>query len=339
MAQRHGYGENSNVYAKYATQSLDEFAPGGSAGDELESMLKSAGLPIRAIHEAAPRSNQIWTGNKPAATLPTTTAAAAAPKQPWLPTPNKSKEAAYAAANKAKAAAPAPAAAVPVAEPVAAPAAPVAAKEPTPDSPTARYSGKTGELTAYGAELAAKEKVDIQAAQAAANKAKAAPAAPVAASAAPAAPSSDAIPTSAEQDAADARVAASGASPAEVAKQRAAREQTIAARTSRTAPTVKTADPSVDPRINPIANPRINPIANPRINPIANPATNPEAAAIAAMKAKNPKLAAMMAQAGLDDQGNDIAAAQLQRQRAAEIKESQAGDALLARIKSLALLR
>ena len=36
---------------------------------------------------------------------------------------------------------------------------------------------------------------------------------------------------------------------------------------------------------------------------------NPEAAAIAAMKAKNPKLAAMMAQAGLDDQGNDIAAA------------------------------
>ena len=36
---------------------------------------------------------------------------------------------------------------------------------------------------------------------------------------------------------------------------------------------------------------------------------NPEAAAIAAMKAKNPKLAAMMAQAGLDDQGRKIAPA------------------------------
>jgi hypothetical protein len=90
-------------------------------------------------------------------------------------------------------------------------------------------------------------------------------------------PGSDATPTSAEQDAADARVAASGASPEEVAKQRAAREQTIAARTSRTAPTVKTADPSVDPRLNPTANPRLNPTANPAINPTANPAINPTA--------------------------------------------------------------
>jgi hypothetical protein len=135
----------------------------------------------------------------------------------------------------------------------------VAAKEPTPDSPTARYSGKTGELTAYGAELAAKEKADIQAAQAAAaaNKAKAAPAAPVAA---PAAPTTTGM---------------------------------FQPRT--TSPATNPAGKKVD------------------IVQAANTAMaaggNPEAAAIAAMKAKNPKLAAMMAQAGLDDQGNDIAAA------------------------------
>jgi hypothetical protein len=109
----------------------------------------------------------------------------------------------------------------------------------------------------------------------AATLAKTAPAA--GAAPLPVAEDTDAAPTSAEQDAADARVAASGASPEEVAKQRAAREQTIAARTSRTAPTVKTADPSVDPRLNPIANPRLNPTANPAINPTANPRLNPTA--------------------------------------------------------------
>jgi len=33
MARSHGYGENSNVYAKYATQGLNEFAPPGSGDD------------------------------------------------------------------------------------------------------------------------------------------------------------------------------------------------------------------------------------------------------------------------------------------------------------------
>jgi hypothetical protein len=187
-----------------------------------------------------------------------------APTKPGLPTPNKSKEAAYAAANKAKAAAPA---AAPVAAPVAAPApvaaAPAAAKPPR-DTSKSIYDGDTGELTAYGAELKAKEKVDRQAAYAAAeaNKAKAAPAAPITAppAAAPAAPTTTGM----------------------------FQPQT-------TSPATNPAGKKVD------------------IVQAAKAATaaggNPEAAAIAAMKAKNPKLAAMMAQAGLDDQGNDIAAA------------------------------
>jgi hypothetical protein len=119
-------------------------------------------------------------------------------------------------------------------------------------------------LTAYGAELKAKEKVDRQAAYAAAeaNKAKAAPAAPITAppAAAPAAPTTTGM----------------------------FQPQT-------TSPATNPAGKKVD------------------IVQAAKAATaaggNPEAAAIAAMKAKNPKLAAMMAQAGLDDQGNDIAAA------------------------------
>jgi hypothetical protein len=182
-----------------------------------------------------------------------------APKKPGLPTPNKSKEAAYAAANKAKAAAPVAAApvAVPAAAPVAAApvavpaAAPVAATPPR-DTSKSIYDGDTGELTAYGAELKAKEKTDRQAAYAAAeaNKAKAAPAA------APAA----------------APVAAPAAAP-------------VAAPASKKVDIVQAAKTAMAA------------------------GGNPEAAAIAAMKAKNPKLAAMMAQAGLDDQGNDIAAA------------------------------
>jgi hypothetical protein len=48
-------------------------------------------------------------------------------------------------------------------------------------------------------------------------------------------------------------------------------------------------------------------------NPNAVPAAadtgaDPEKAALDAMKAKNPKLAGMMSQAGVDDQGNDVAA-------------------------------
>jgi len=35
MARRHGYGENSNVYAKYAAQGLNEFAPGGGGDDDI----------------------------------------------------------------------------------------------------------------------------------------------------------------------------------------------------------------------------------------------------------------------------------------------------------------
>jgi hypothetical protein len=41
----------------------------------------------------------------------------------------------------------------------------------------------------------------------------------------------------------------------------------------------------------------------------ADAGSNPEQAALDAMKAKNPKLAGMMAQAGMDDQGNDVAPA------------------------------
>jgi hypothetical protein len=104
-------------------------------------------------------------------------------------------------------------------------------------------------LTAYGAELKAKEKVDRQAAYAAAeaNKAKAAPVA------APTAPAPVAAP--------------------------------IAAPTSKKVDIVQAAKTAMAA------------------------GGNPEAAAIAAMKAKNPKLAAMMAQAGLDDQGRKIAPA------------------------------
>ena len=146
----------------------------------------------------------------------------------------------------------APAAAAPVAAP--------AATTPPRDTSKSIYDGDTGELTAYGAELKAKEKADRQAAYAAAeaNKAKAAPAAaPVAAPAAPA--------------------------------------TTGMFQPRTTSPATNPAGKKVD------------------IVQAAKAATaaggNPEAAAIAAMKAKNPKLAAMMAQAGLDDQGNDIAAA------------------------------
>jgi hypothetical protein len=35
LARRHGYGENSNVYAKYAAQGLNEFAPGGGGDDDI----------------------------------------------------------------------------------------------------------------------------------------------------------------------------------------------------------------------------------------------------------------------------------------------------------------
>jgi hypothetical protein len=199
--------------------------------------------------------------------------AAAAPTQPWLPTSNKSKEAAYAAANKAKAAPPTVAApvAAPVAPTVAAPTAPAAAPVAAPaaatpprDTSKSIYDGDTGELTAYGAELKAKEKVDRQAAYAAAeaNKAKAAPAA------APAA--------------------------APVA-----------------APAALTTTGMVQPRTtSPATNPAGKKVDIVQAAKAAMAAGgNPEAAAIAAMKAKNPKLAAMMAQAGLDDQGNDIATA------------------------------
>ena len=257
-----------------------------AAEDSLAGMKRLAGIATaNKTNEAAPPGYDTATGKplppearfdpntgKPLPGVSPAPAAAAAPKQPWLPTSNKSKEAAYAAANKAKAAAPAaaaPAAAAPVAAPaaptVAAPAAaaPVAAPAattPPRDTSKSIYDGDTGELTAYGAELKAKEKADRQAAYAAAeaNKAKAAPAAaPVAAPAA------------------------------------AATTGMFQPRT--TSPTTNPAGKKVD------------------IVQAAKAATaaggNPEAAAIAAMKAKNPKLAAMMAQAGLDDQGNDIAAA------------------------------
>jgi LysM repeat protein len=35
LARRHGYGENSNVYAKYAAQGLNEFAPGSGGDDDI----------------------------------------------------------------------------------------------------------------------------------------------------------------------------------------------------------------------------------------------------------------------------------------------------------------
>ena len=252
-----------------------------TAEDSLAGMKRLAGIAkANKTNEAAPPGYDTATGKplppearfdpntgKPLPGVSPAPATAAAPKQPWLPTSNKSKEAAYAAANKAKAAAPAAAApvAAPAAPTVAAPAAaaPVAAPAattPPRDTSKSIYDGDTGELTAYGAELKAKEKVDRQAAYAAAeaNKAKAAPAAaPVAAPAAPA--------------------------------------TTGMFQPRTTSPATNPAGKKVD------------------IVQAAKAATaaggNPEAAAIAAMKAKNPKLAAMMAQAGLDDQGNDIAAA------------------------------
>jgi hypothetical protein len=246
-----------------------------AAEDSLAGMKRLAGIAkANKTNEAAPPGYDTATGKplppearfdpntgKPLPGVSPAPAAAAAPKQPWLPTSNKSKEAAYAAANKAKAAAPVAAPTTPAA---AAPVAAPAAATPPRDTSKSIYDGDTGELTAYGAELKAKEKVDRQAAYAAAeaNKAKAAPAAAPAAApvAAPAAPTTTGM---------------------------------FQPRT--TSPATNPAGKKVD------------------IVQAAKAATaaggNPEAAAIAAMKAKNPKLAAMMAQAGLDDQGNDIAAA------------------------------
>jgi len=147
------------------------------------------------------------------------------------------------AAPAADAAAPAKPGAAPAADA----AAPAAAKPPR-DKSKDKYNDETGELTAYGAELAAKDKADQQAA--AAGK------------------------------------GAFGQMAGQLSKPAA--DNTMA-----NAPVSKTntAKPG-----------------NPNAAPAADAGENPEKAALDNMKAKNPKLAGMMAQAGMDDQGNDVAA-------------------------------
>ena len=70
---------------------------------------------VNQTNEAAPRSNQIWTGNKPAATLPTIPAAATAAAKPLPTTPAAPVAAATAAAKPLPTTPAAPVAAAPVA--------------------------------------------------------------------------------------------------------------------------------------------------------------------------------------------------------------------------------